>query len=125
MAECSGATASVSCSTNTMTNIKDWSISYVGDALETTDFADSGHRTYIGGLDGWSGTFTGYGNPGWDTNAAVGTKYAGKFYIQKTGGYFYSGSVLITGIDLGQAVDGLATTDYSFQGTAALTLVTS
>ena len=125
MAEVSGKTASVSCATNAITNVKDWSISYVGDALETTDFADSGHRTYIAGLDGFSGTFTGYGNPGWDTNAAVGTKYAGKFYIQKTGAHFYSGSVLITGIDLGQAVDGLATTDYSFQGSGALSLVAS
>ena len=120
MAEICGKTASVSMGGTIIAGIRDWSIDYTADALETTDFADSGHRTYIAGLDGWTGTFNGFGNPGWDTNATVGSKYEGHFYVDKTGGYHYSGSVIITGIALGQAVDGLGTTDYSFQGTGAL-----
>jgi len=125
VAEICGKTASVSMGGTVIAGIRDWSIDYTGDALETTDFADSGHRTYIAGLDGWTGSFNGFGQPSWSTSAVVGTKYAGKFYIEKVGAQFYSGSVLITETALGNAVDGLATTDYTFTGSGALTLVDS
>ena len=121
MAEISGKNASVSCGGNGISGIREWSIDYSADTPETTDFDDGGHRTYIGGLDGWTGSFNGFGQPGWDTNASLGTTYAGKFYVSSTGGAFYSGSVIINGISLGQSVDGIATTDYSVQGTGALT----
>ena len=125
MAEICGKTASVSMGGTVIAGLRDWSIDYTADVLETTDFADSGHRTYIAGIDGWTGGMNGFGQPGWSTAATVGSKYAGKFYLLKTGAHFYSGSVLITGAALGNSVDGLATTDYTFTGSGALSLVTS
>ena len=52
MAEISGKAGEVQVAGATVAGIKSWSVDYVADALETTDFGDSGHRTYIAGLDG-------------------------------------------------------------------------
>ncbi len=120
MAEVAGKTASVKCATNIIAGIRDWSIDYTGDPLETTDFDDSGHKTYIMGLDGWTGSFSGFGQPGWSLHALLGSKYAGSFYVSSSAGSYYSGSILIVGVSPATAVDGLATVSYSFQGTGAL-----
>ncbi len=38
--------------------VKSWTLTYAGDALETSNFDDaSGGRTYIPGLTGWSGSY--------------------------------------------------------------------
>jgi len=120
IAEVVGKNARVKCSTNIILGIRDWSIDYTGDPLETTDFDDSGHKTYLVGLDGWTGSFTGFGQPGWSLNALLGTKYRGSFYVSGSTGSYYSGSIYIVGVSPAASVDGLATVSYSFQGTAGL-----
>ena len=125
MAEIVGKTASVSAGGTTITGLREWAISYAGDAIDVTDFEDSGHRNFIAGLDGWTATLAGHGQPGWTTALVIGTKYKGKFYVQKTGGAFYSGSILCTGKSPSTSVDGAGTVDYSVQGCKGLTYVAS
>jgi len=125
MSEVCGKTASVSAGGTVIAGLREWSIDYSGDALDVTDFADSGHRNYVAGLDGWTATCSGFGQPGWSTTVAVGTKYAGKFYVYKTSGPFYSGSVLCTGTSPASSVDGVATVEYAFQGCGELSYVES
>ena len=108
------------CATNIIAGIREWSIDYTADALETTDFDDSGHKTFLAGLDGWTGSFSGFGQSGWSTNAALGTTYGGNFYVSASTGSYYSGSIIIVGVSPATAVDGQATVSYSFQGTGAL-----
>lgn len=120
MAEVVGKNARVFCATNKIEGIRAWTIDYTADTLETTDFDDSGHKTFLAGLDGWTGSFEGFGQPGWDTNAALGTKYGGSFYVSASTGSYYSGSILITGVHPATSVDGQATVSYDFQGTGAL-----
>ena len=60
MANISGKAGSVLVAAATVAGIRSWSLDYTGDALETSDFGDSGHRTYIPGIDGWSGRFDGF-----------------------------------------------------------------
>jgi len=105
-----------------VSGIKSWSLDYVGEALETTDFGDSGHRTYIPGLDGWSGSFEGFkdGKP-----IALGHKTVVKLYETTVTGQFWSGSALITGMHPTVDVDGIASMTYDFQGTAGLTIPTA
>lgn len=120
MAEIVGKNARVKAGGTKLAGIRDWSIDYTADTVETTDFDDSGHKTFLAGLDGWSGSFSGFGQPGWDTNAAVGTTYSGSFYVSASTGYCYSGQIIITGASPAAAVDGQNTVAYTFQGTGAL-----
>lgn len=118
--EIAGKNARVKCSTNIIAGIRSWAIDYTGDPLETTDFEDSGHKTFLMGLDGWTGSFEGFGQPGWSTNAALGTTYVGSFFVSGSTGSYYYGSVIITGASPATSVDGLNTVSYSFQGSGAL-----
>lgn len=118
MAVISGKDGSVS-STGGDTTIKSWTLSYVGDALETTNFDDSsGGRTYIPGLTGWSGSYEGFYSTG-NTLAPGTTGYI--LLRTSTGeGGVWSGGMFITGMDVGTPRDGLITQAYTFQGTGLL-----
>lgn len=120
MAEVVGKIARVKVGNSVIAGIRDWSIDYTADALEKTDFDDVGRKTFLAGLDGWTGSFNGFGQPGWATGAALGTQYKGSFYVSSSAGSYYSGSIIITGVSPAVAVDGLATVSYTFQGTGAL-----
>lgn len=99
--------------------IKSWSISYTGDALETTNFDDSsGGRTYIAGLTGWSGSFDCLYSTG---NTAVPSTTGNGVFKTSTGtAGVWSGGIIITGMDITTPRDGLVTQSYSFQGTGVL-----
>ncbi len=122
MAEVSGKLGSVELS-GSSGQITSWTLSYTGDALETTDFDDStGGRSYIPGLTGWSGSFDAFYSTG-NTNVACST---GSIVLRTTTGTagLFAGGVIITGMDVGNPVDGIATQNYTFQGTGALSLTT-
>lgn len=124
MANISGKAGLVQVGTATATveGIKSWSVDYTGDALETTDFGDSGHKTYIPGIDGWSGSFSGFkdGAP-----QAIGTLVALILKESATTGQQYSGSAIITGAHPSVDVDGVVGISYDFQGSAALVTATT
>lgn len=104
--------------TATIIGIKSWSLDYVLDALETTDFGDSGHRSYIPGLDGWSGTFEGYKDGAPHALGVVALLHLREstFTTQK-----WTGSAIITGCHPTVDVDGVVSYAYDFQGTGELT----
>jgi len=97
--------------------MKSWSLDYVADALETTDFADSGRRTYIVGLSGWSGSFEGYkdGVPLTLVSNALLELRETTTTTQK-----WTGAAIITGLHESVSVDGVVTMAYDFQGTGIL-----
>ena len=125
MAEISGYTgkmnfgsAVVSDATN---NIHAWTLDINCDALETTDFADSGNRTYIRGLKGWTATCEGYidTSAGGTVNSAdIGSSATLSLYVNAT--KYYNGTALLTGASLNTAADGVETSSFSFQGSGAL-----
>lgn len=103
------------------TTFKNWTISYVGDALETTTFDDSsGGRSYIPGLTSWSGTFDGFYSTG--NTVVPGSSGDGVFFTGTTGTEAWTGGIVVTGMDIGTPVDGLVTQAYTFQGTSTLTV---
>ena len=119
MAELSGKDGSVTLS-GANTYVKNWTLSYVGDALETTNFDDSsGGRTYIAGLTGWTGSYDAL----YSTANTVVPSGSGTIYLRSSTGTVgvWSGSILITGMDVGTPRDGIVTQSYTFQGTGALT----
>ncbi len=109
---------------------KDWSLNYEGAALETTDFADIGIRTYIAGITGWSATANEYWDAGSLHNDWIGTIKRIRFFMlynaspNVTTAYYYEGDAVITVSGPAVAVDGIVTQAMSFQGTGALTFIT-
>jgi hypothetical protein len=106
-----------------VTGMKSWSVDYTIDALETTDFADVGVKSYIAGLSGWSGSFEGYkdGAPG----LVVGTSYVLHLNESATTTQRYTGTALITGLHGAASNDGIVTVGFDFQGTGTLTVPTA
>ena len=118
MASISGKDGSVTFS-GAQTLVKSWSLSYAGDALETTNFDDSsGGRTYIAGLTGWSGSYDALYST---ANTAIPTG-TGTIYLRSSTGTVgvWSGTAYITGMDITTPRDGLVTQSYTFQGSGQL-----
>lgn len=101
--------------------IKSWTLDYVVDTLETTDFDDAGIKTYIVGCSGWSGSFEGYKDttPVGLAGAAITMKLHESSVATTS---YWTGSAFITGIHVNTSHDGIVTYAYDFQGTGALTI---
>jgi len=122
MAELAGKHGSVTGIATAGTSIKNWSMSLAGDALETTDFDDSGARTYIPGLTGWSGSFECNYSTG---NTAVPGSTGTIICKTSTGTVgLFTGGIIITGMDVSTPIDGVVTQSYTFQGTGAVSTST-
>ncbi len=122
MAHISGKAGSVDTG-SVVSGIKSWTLDYTSDALETTDFADLGVKSYIVGGKGWSGSFEGYK----EGQAQILTVIASspvtlKLYEDAT--YFWTGSAIITGVHATTAHDGIVSYSYDFTGIAGLTAPT-
>ena len=99
-----------------------WSFDKVCDMLETTDYCDSGHRTYIANLKGWTGSAERH----WLTEEMLeweGTKLLIKFYVDNESSpkLRYEGWAEVTGHSINSSVDVLVGETLSFQGDSVLT----
>lgn len=120
MAERSGKNGSVSF-TGASGSIHSWTISLVGDTLETTDFDDSsGGRSYIPGLTGWSGSFDCFFSTG--NTTVPGTNATGTVILRTGTGdsALFTGDIIVTGMDVTTPIDGIVTQSYTFQGTGTV-----
>lgn len=122
MSEVAGKQGSVSF-TNLTAGVKSWSLDGAADMLETTDYADSGHRTYIGGLDGWTASC----ELNWDAanTVALGDSATLTLFIGSGAAPKYAGTALVSGISVKSVVEGLVTATVNFQGTGAYTYTAS
>jgi len=114
-----------------------WTLSYTGDALETTNFDNSsGGRNYIPGLTSWTATADKYFLT---ANNEVDDWVGGtcelrlflNYVVQTTGApstgspsQYWKGDTVVTGLDETTPVDALITKSISFQGDNTLTLKT-
>ena len=108
-------------------HINNWELSIADDALETTAFGSGWDRAYVPGLRGATATFAGYYE---DTSTG---QYLALSYLLNTGTpttvdaqllYYhpttatyagFAGGAVITGITLGEAVDGLQSISGTLQ----------
>lgn len=122
MAVMSGKDGSVALASAT-TTIKSWTLSYVGDALETTNFDTTGAiRSFIAGLTGWSGSYDALYST---SNTAVPGSTGTITLKQSTSTGGWQGEIVITGMDIATPRDGLVTQGYTFQGNGALATSTA
>jgi len=101
-----------------------WSADNVCDILETTDYCDDGHRTYIAALKGWTGSadrhFLTEENLDWiNDNLII------RFYIDETNDLRYEGWVKVDGHSITSAVDTLVNESLSFKGDSILSYESS
>jgi len=114
-----------------------WTLSYAGDVLETTDFDDSsGGRSYIPGLTSWTATAEKHflsatrETEDW-LGTAVEIRLFLNYVIGTTGApssgnisQYWKGDTVVTGFDETIPVDALINQSITFQGDRALTLKT-
>jgi predicted secreted protein len=121
MAEVAGKGGSVTF-TGLTAGVKSWSLDLAGDTLETTDYDDSGHRTYIAGLDGWTANC----ELNWDTANTVSIGDSATLTLTIVSSTeAYSGTALVNGISVSSSVEGVVTATISFQGTGVCTLTSA
>jgi hypothetical protein len=101
-----------------------WGADNVCDILETTDYCDDGHRTYIANLKGWTGSaerhFLTEENLDWITDHLII-----RFYVDTENDLRYEGWVIVDGHGITSAVDTLVNESISFKGDGILNYETT
>ena len=128
MANHTGSEGVVKIGTNTISEVRSFTITETGDTIEDSTMGDAS-RTYKAGMKTFTGSVVCY----WDeTDTAqialtVGASVTLNLYPEgtATGDKYYTGSVLVTSIERSAAFDGMVETTFSYQGTGTLTLSTA
>lgn len=104
-----------------------WTVTMTADAVETTSMGDTA-RTYTSGLQTGTGSMSLYLDPddAVQEDLAQGDTIDAEFYAEgtTTGDQFYSGSFIVTSVERGATLDGIATLNAELQLTGALTIGT-
>ena len=108
---------------SSVTGAKDWSLSFDGDTVETTDFIDAGVKTFIAGGSGWTATVTVNkdGAPDVTMGATVSLSLE---EVAGDSSAKWTGSAIVNSIGVSVSVDDIVVYTLGFQGTGALTVAT-
>lgn len=107
----------------TVNEVTQWSMDRTVEALDATSMSSAGHKEFVAGLDGWTGTFT--------TLAFVnktGSQAAATFQVGAAASAAnpkFTGAIIITNEPVAVDVGGVVNYAYSFTGTAACTPATA
>lgn len=127
MAALSGTLGSIVFTTGGTTvvgEMKEWSLDMQMDTPDATAFGDT-WREFVSGIKTWTGSFSGNfdGSDSAQTSLRsaflAGSVCSYRFAVDSS--HYFAGSALINGQSPSTSFDGLATTEFSIQGTGALT----
>jgi len=110
-----------------LAGFRDWTMNYVGEALETTDFGSSGNREFIAGLTSFNATAAKHWLTTDNQNSWLATIKLVRFFSvydsapATTNAFYFQGEVVVTGLDPTTPVDALVSQNMTMQGTGALT----
>lgn len=125
MANHTGSEGVVKVGANTIAEIKNFSINESADTIEDTTIGDTS-RTFKPGLKSWDGSLECY----WDEldttgqgALTVGSEVTLNLYPEgaTTGDTYYTGSAIVTKIDIKVPTGGMVDCSFSFKGNGALT----
>lgn len=109
--------------------MKSWSLDLGADNIDVTTFDSNGWKEFLAGLKEWSGSAEGnfkledtQGQKALFDAWINGTVLAAEFRLGAATPKF-TGSVLVTGVSVEDAVDGEVTISFDLQGTGSLTYV--
>ena len=128
MAVHKGSEGVVKILTNTVAEVRDWSLEETAETIDSTQLSDSA-KTFEVGTTSWSGSVNAF----WDETdtSGQGAMTAGasvtlNLYPEgaTSGDTYGSGDAIISSISKSGGIDGLVEASFSFQGTGALTWAT-
>ena len=127
MATHKGSEGTLKVGTDTLAEIRSYSLEESADTLEDTSMGDSA-RTYKSSLTSFSGSVDVF----WDeTDTAqnaltIGSEVTLNVYPEgaDSGDTYYTGTAIVTGVTRSASFDGLVEASVSVQGTGALTSTT-
>ena len=114
--------------TNTVAEVRSWSISHESETIEDTAMGDS-FRSHKAGMQTWSATCDVFWDET-DTNGQVamspGTSLTVAFYPEgaDSGDTYYTGTALITSVERSAELDGMVESSISLQGVGGITTAT-
>lgn len=128
MATHTGSEGTIKIGSDTVGEIRSYSISETADTIEDTVMGDSS-RTYKTGLKSFSGSVDVF----WDetdagqTALSVGSSVTFNVYPEgaTTGDKYFTGTALVTGLTVNGSSDGMVEASLTLQGTGALSLSTA
>lgn len=124
MATHKGSEGLIKIGTDSIAEVKSYSLEESSDTVETTKMGDSA-RTHLSSLTSFSGSVDCFWDET-DTNGqvalAVGSTVTLLWYPEgaTTGDTYYSGSVIVTGKTITGSFDGMVEASISVQGTGAI-----
>ena len=113
------------------TSIKAWTVNFSNGSLDTTAFSETWTRKIVG-VSEWSGTYSGLidstdmlslGAIGWLEGAITTAQFVFDANTSINGAI--SGTIIITGMDASNAVDGVPEVSFTFRGSAAPVILLS
>jgi len=125
MATHKGSEGIVKVGTDSVSEVRSYSIEETADTLEDTSMGDSA-RTYKSSLTSFSGSLDVF----WDETdttgqgaLTIGSEVTLNLYPEgdTAGDTYYTGSAIVTGVSRSASFDGLVEASISVQGTGALT----
>jgi len=128
MAVHKGSEGVVKILTNTVAEVRDWSLEETAETIDSTQLSDSA-KTFEVGTTSWSGSVNAF----WDETdtSGQGAMTAGasvtlNLYPEgaTSGDTYGSGDAIISSISKSGGIDGLVEASFSFQGTGELTWAT-
>ena len=128
MAVHKGSEGVVKILTNTVAEVRDWSLEETAETIDSTQLSDSA-KTFEVGTTSWSGSVNAFWDET-DTNGqgamSAGASVTLNLYPEgaTSGDTFGSGTAIISSISKSGGIDGLVEASFSFQGTDALTWAT-
>ena len=124
MANHTGSEGVVKVGTNTVAEVRSYSIELTGDTIEDTALGDT-RRTFKAGLTSWSGSIDCYHDET-DANAQMamdpGSSLTLNLYPEgdTSGDMYFTGTAFITSRSINASLDGMVEASYAFQGTGLL-----
>lgn len=104
-----------------------WTVTMTTDAVENTSMGDT-NRTYVKGLSTGTGSMSLYLDPddAVQQDIVQGDSVDCEFYVEGTdsGDTKYTGTFIVTSVERGTTMDGIATLNAELQLTGALTIGT-
>ena len=128
MATHTGSEGTIKIGTDTLGELRSFSLETTGDTIETSNMGTTA-RTYKAGLTAWSGTASLF----WDEMdtaqiaLVAGAEITIKVYPEgaTAGDKYFTGSAIVTAKSVSASFDGLVESSISFQGTGTLSLSTA
>jgi len=128
MATHTGSEGLIKVGSDTIGELKSWSLSESAGTIETTTLSDSA-KTFVVGTTEWSGSCDCFldENDGGQTALTAGASVTLKFYFEgaTTGDKYYSGTALVESIERSGSSDDMVNTSFNFKGTGVLSLATT